>query len=373
MTNCPLPVDWLDLLEGRPSIATRAHLDGCVSCRAVVAALNDGLPESPLIPQHLDDATTHIPAALDDVTDPAIVEGQLRWLTVEGADFRLPVLVLGLVDKDSEADLDDADIVTTAADTTSVLPLVDIVPLWTDRENATSADLLLNESDTTVGVAWRAAFRRQTTVPADLVTDLFGSLTTTGEAAVAHALAGRLPPERTGAELESEFDPRLTADEWMTDVLQRAFERVEEPGDPLVTGPFRPAKPDRGADLLLTDKSGLTLVFELKRVPEPETTQHALAAASNRYRRSVLWAHLRGAAGRTLDASIRWDRHNDLLLLHPRVVEGFSRAVVIIVRSSQLSEPLKITAEMRPDTDVILSEGAGISDRDIESLELQLS
>ncbi len=365
MTTCPLPVDWLDLLEGRPTVAARTHLDGCALCRAVVAALTDELPKPQPIPQRLDGVTARARAVLDDVMDPVIVEGQLRWLTVDGADFRLPDRRVGLVDDDTEADLDDADTGTTAANGISVPPLVDIVPLWTDRENATSADLLLDESDTTVGVAWRAAFRRQTTVPADLLTELFGSLTTTGETVVAYALAGRLPPERTGAELESEFDPRLTADEWMTDVLHRAFERVEEPGDPLVTGHFRPdpARPD----------VPVTLAFDLKRVPEAETTQYALAAASTRYRPSVLWAHLRGAPGRTLDASIRWDRHNDRLLLHPRVVEGFGHVVVIIVRSSQLTEPLKVTAEMRPDTDVILSEGAGISDHDIESLELQLS
>ena len=240
MTTCPLPVDWLDLLEGRPSVAARAHLDGCASCRAVVAALTDGLPDPPMIPQRVGGATTNVRAVFDDVADPVIVEGQQRWLTVDGADVRLPVLVLGLVDEDSgSADLDDAGAETTAAAGTSMPSLVDIVPLWTDRENATSADLLLDESDTTTGVAWRAVFRRQTTVPADLLTDLFGSLTMTGEAAVAHALAGRLPPERTGVELESEFDPRLTADEWMTDVLYRAVERVEESGDPLVTGLFR--------------------------------------------------------------------------------------------------------------------------------------
>jgi hypothetical protein len=345
-----------------------------VSCRAVVAALTDRLPEPLLMPQRPDDLTDYVRAVLDDVTDPMIVEGQLRWLTVDGADFRLPVLVLGLVDEDSEPNLDDADTGTAAADGTSVPPLVDIVPLWTDRENATSADLLLNELDTTTGIAWRVAFRRQTTVPADLVADLLGSLTTTGEAAVAQALAGRLPPERTGAELESEFDPRLTADEWMTYVLHRAFERVEEPGEPLVTGRFLATKADLRPNMVWTDVSGVTYVLELKRVPEPETTQYALAAASARYRRSALWAHLRGVAGRTFDASIRWDRHNDRLLLQPQVVEGFGDVlVVLIVRSSQLTEPLKVTTEMRPDTDVILSEGAGISDRDIESLELQLS
>jgi hypothetical protein len=369
MTTCPLPIDWLDLLEGRPSVAARGHLDGCASCRAVVAALTDRLPDSLPLPQLVSDTIAQVPSLLEGVADPMIVEGQLRWLAVEGADVRLPVLVLGLAHEDTEADFDD----TTATDGMSMPSCVDIAPLWTDRENATSADLLLGESETTTGVAWRVAFRRQTTVPADLLTELFGSLTTTGEAAVARAIAGQLPPDKTGPELESEFDPRLTADEWMIDVLDRAFERVDEPGDPLAIGVFYPAKPDRGADLLWTDVSAVTFAFELKRVPEPETTQHALAAAPTGYRRSVLWAHLRDAAGRILDASIRWDRHNDRLLLHPQVVEGFNHVVVIVVRSPQLTEPLKVTAEMRPDTDVILSEGAGISDRDIESLELQLS
>jgi hypothetical protein len=160
----------------------------------------------------------------------------------------------------------------------------------------------------------------------------------------------------------------------MDEVLRHALAQVEEPGDaPVSDVLLGHTQADQGPDMVWTDGSGAIYVLELKRVADPDISGHSLAAAPTRYRRSVLWAHLRSVAGQKLDASIRWDRHNDRLVLHPQVVKGFNTMVVIIIRSSQLNGPLKVSAHLRPDSDVVLSEGAGISDRDIDSLELQLS
>lgn len=46
MTGCPLPIDWLDLRDGRPRNASHKHLDICPSCRAVAALLDEQAPES---------------------------------------------------------------------------------------------------------------------------------------------------------------------------------------------------------------------------------------------------------------------------------------------------------------------------------------
>src|SRR6266851_3267031 len=37
--RCPLPVDWLDFLENRPSPVSASHLDGCPSCKALLELL----------------------------------------------------------------------------------------------------------------------------------------------------------------------------------------------------------------------------------------------------------------------------------------------------------------------------------------------
>src|SRR5947209_5154642 len=37
--RCPLPVDWLDFLENRPSSASAAHLGDCPSCKALLELL----------------------------------------------------------------------------------------------------------------------------------------------------------------------------------------------------------------------------------------------------------------------------------------------------------------------------------------------
>src|SRR4051812_29191837 len=127
MMTCPLPVDWLDLLEGRPSLARRAHLTECASCRAVIDALTESELREPTITGDFSDA---VPPVLDDAAG-ALARWQIRWLEPSGADIRVPVVVNEIEDGD------DNDI------------WVDIVPLWSDRENATAADLLLESEDTT--------------------------------------------------------------------------------------------------------------------------------------------------------------------------------------------------------------------------------
>src|SRR5207249_3332358 len=42
--RCPLPVDWLDHLEGTPVPVYAAHLADCVSCRVLVEELRRDLP-----------------------------------------------------------------------------------------------------------------------------------------------------------------------------------------------------------------------------------------------------------------------------------------------------------------------------------------
>ena len=140
---CPLPIDWLDLLDGRPSAASRSHLNDCAACRTVVASLEAARGAGPLrVP--MPDSRQPRPA-LASSDDSNITFGDLRWLEPPDGEVWLPVLVLGIVEEADGA--------------------IDVAPLSLDRDAATSVDLLLDAADTTTAVPWRVAFRRRSLVP----------------------------------------------------------------------------------------------------------------------------------------------------------------------------------------------------------------
>src|SRR4051812_4504640 len=39
--TCPLPIDWLNFIEGHADSELESHLDSCLSCQALVTALRD--------------------------------------------------------------------------------------------------------------------------------------------------------------------------------------------------------------------------------------------------------------------------------------------------------------------------------------------
>jgi predicted anti-sigma-YlaC factor YlaD len=358
MTACPLPIDWLDLLDDRPSAATRPHLAECASCRALVdqlAATTSERADAQVVlrliaqRQRRDTLTANM-------TPHEVKAGQIWWLTTETLDQRLPVLIVAVVQEDDSE------------------PLIDVAPLWTDEDNATPADLLLNESDSTIGVRWRVAFRRQTLVARASLDTLVGRLTASGQALLNEALAGHISAERSGPELESDRDPRLAADAWMDRVLATAAVGMDGEDD-TDEFPNTASEAEPSVDLAMTVPTrGKVLLFELKTRRDTAVRSDKLAAASPSVGESVTEAMLRDdAAGISVIAVLWADYRTDELLLHPRVVHGVDQPVRLVVHSARLAAPVSVEARLEVGQPVTLTTDEPISELDVQALEMHLS
>jgi len=339
---CPLPIDWLDLLHDRPSAASRAHLDDCTACRTVVASLEAARSNDPLRMPMPDNWQPRPVLASSDDSD--ITFGDLRWLEPPDSEVRLPVLVLGIVEDAAGA--------------------VDVAPLSLDRDAATSVDLLLDAADTTTAMPWRIAFRRQSLVSPAFIKAQLGTLTDDGRRVVNEALDGAAPAERTGPELESDHDLRLLADDWMRPLLTVAAEALDigENEDDSLASSSADASPQQGK----------VLQFALWWESVNKPMLH-LAAATSRGSARTLWATLDASWGLHIAARLLTDYATDRLLLEPVLVHGLDRLVTLIVRTSVGDHPLMLQVRLHEGEPVVVAaEDAGISEYDVEALELLL-
>jgi hypothetical protein len=345
-------MDWLDLLDGRPSPADRAHLADCPSCRALIDSLETTSAGEPRLNNNRSAAS---PVKLEEHAT-ALAAGQMRWVAPSDADVRIPVLVLD-VDTDEPVE-SDADMVDDT---------VHVVPLWTDRENATSSDLLLDAEDSSTGVPWRVAFRRQTILPAHAIGNELGELTSSGRGKVSSAEDGIIAPEFSGPDIESEFDPRLSADDWLGEVLQ--LSRTSS-GEPTAAGNKNIFISHRFAD-----NEPKVLPFVIKPRDTPSNHDVALAAASLKWVESSESRHASiTAADVFVDAAIRWlgvTERLDRLVLHVEQVSGLHQPVVLIVYAK--GQAFEVPARLEPGADIVLAEDLNISERHVDALEMRLT
>lgn len=333
MTECPDPIDWLDLLEGRPGAAARPHLNGCPRCRAVVAAIRDaeaGPLRAPVGP----------PDALPEPSGRPPRQGDICWLETTGADMRLPVLI-------------------TASE--GLEGFVQVVPLWIDEDSATDPDVVLRPENSTTGLWWRVAFRAQALTAPGALSYVFGALTESGAAAIETAQDGQQSLELTGLPLESDHDPRLAALSWMDPVLAGAGELAATAGGG--------APPAAGTG----SPGALVIPFRLAWARKPSAS-HKLAAAPSAYDAEERWAEIDSDAGMSIRAILRTDPASDDLLLDPIAVSGLAdRPVFLVIVSGLLESPETVKTTLAAGRPVVLAAGArGIGERDVEGLELHV-
>jgi hypothetical protein len=96
----------------------------------------------------------------------------------------------------------------------------EVVPLLTDIENATSLDLVLVRSETSMDVPWRVALRHQTVANIRDLGARIGCLTEPGRAIVQKVLQGNAPEERFGPRIEGPDDPRVRLPEEVDNVIR---------------------------------------------------------------------------------------------------------------------------------------------------------
>jgi hypothetical protein len=346
MTTCPIPVDWLDLLDGRPSTADRGHLAECPSCAAIVAALSaeSSMTTESLAAKALTLGLEASPVALPpppSLGRPAV--GQLWW-TVEAPDVggRLAVLIMGI---------EEADVAW-----------LDAVPLLADDGLGTSGDVLLLPEDTSTNLAWRALFRHQLVLsPAQLESGI-GELTKLGARLLEDVLAGHPPIGRAGSLLESENDPRLAADEWVG-VASRilaaeyaaAIERQEESWE---------AEPARV----------ILLVLKVSNQPAPKQgAPYQLAAATSSS--ALQWVRATGEDARIgahVDGWLRLserDEHEELIF-EVKEARGIPERVRIALYTRVKTDAIVTEAALEAGREVVLGADLGLSEFDIERLEI---
>src|SRR4051794_26294423 len=99
-STCPLPVDWLDYLEGPKPDEMTAHLRGCPSCRQVLASLSEqpGRIPEPAWAERFAHAASGL-LAEEEAAGPAVAE---LWLSAshwsfDDVDYQPPERSLVLV------------------------------------------------------------------------------------------------------------------------------------------------------------------------------------------------------------------------------------------------------------------------------------
>ncbi len=195
ITSCPLPIDWLEFLEGDGDPQLKKHLELCVSCQELVRRLEPTMGRSLTIRPDLHVQPSFVP------DDRAVIKPGDIWLSAgsfEGHNYRyggvdqLLFLVLRSIDDRAGR-------------------WFDVVPVFTDTDNAIPTDFNLVETETTLSWPLRLDLALQTTLQGRQLDAHLGSLTDSGQVTVRGVVQGEVDPSRAGALLEGEDDSRLLA------------------------------------------------------------------------------------------------------------------------------------------------------------------
>lgn len=346
--RCPLPIDWLDHLEGRPVPELAAHLADCVSCRVLVEELRRDLPSrSELRPQAVPDSTTW-PAWAGAKARPARF-GEIWWTsqrlgTPSESTGRILLLILSdLWEEERQS-------------------WCDVVPLSTDIENATSVDFLLSRGDTDVQVPWRVCFRFQTVARPEALDTRIGALTASGYAEIQRVLAGVVDVERFGSPIDGEHDPRARSSTEMEQLIR------------LIAAPYAALEEHDDAK----QESGAVIVFPMIRTKGVVDTAHQfkLAAASERDEELPQWEVDIPKRGRIQGRLVR-SSEDELFFVVETVSEsslGLGSSLSITFWSELLATPAtSVTFVPVVGTRVPLGRDFGVFPSEISRLEVRLA
>jgi hypothetical protein len=289
MPGCPLPVDWLDYLDGdRPDLKT--HLDECLACHALVASLREQPVTS--IKDHWAKSYIGNLEAVWHEDRPAMPALAEFWFSA--SDFALSSVNTLAAQTGSTFSYEGVDrlllLVVSHPDNDHNTQWLDVVPVLSDVERATETDVLFEADENSLGTPWRALFAHQCKVARGQLDTRVGSLREAGQMVLTAAFNGSLDERRWGAPLQHPADPRA----FLGQELDEAFLRLRTPwllvceaddADEAARGPYlvrdvlpQPSETRPDAN-----------VFWLTPVEEPPP-QLALAAASSAEQAKEFWA-----------------------------------------------------------------------------------
>ena len=290
MRGCPLPVDWLDYLDGERQ-DLKDHLYECLACQALVASLRSQ-PVAPIDHAWASPFVGKLEAVWheDRPATPARAE---FWFSA--SDFALPTAVNTMGQQTGPGfayqGVDRLLVLVVSHPTEDHnMQWLDVVPVLTDVERATETDVLFEANENSLGAPWRALFSHQCKVARDQLDTRVGSLWEVGQMVLTAAFDRGLDERRWGAPLQHPYDPRAFLDPEFDEALLRlrtpwlmVCEAADDQAE-LALGPR-----------LVSDVEGRSKgeearrnIFALKPLEEPPR-ELALAAASSLKNVNEFW------------------------------------------------------------------------------------
>jgi hypothetical protein len=348
--RCPLPIDWLEYLEGARSDELTLHLSTCLPCQILLDQLTTQvhsrvpLKLSPTLTERHDWPRWH------ELVTSSPAFGDI-WLTSlrreeETAEVsRIPLLVLSNPWEEGGR------------------MWIEVVPISNDIEDATALDAVLSRGDTDLEVPWRAILRHQSVAQRDDLGTCIGRLTSRGKAFLQDVVSGRAPEDRFGAPVEGPDDARLALPEDMEHAVRRigqAYARMLERDES-------------------DERVHRVVVFTMHRPTAPELSDEPLrlAAASNWSTENIPWVveiPQRGSIRGRIEHRYFDD---DLQFVIEEVVQeqlGLTRTAWFAIWSDRVATPVTSRPFLPAVGErVSIARGRGIFPREITRLELRLS
>lgn len=207
--HCPLPVDWLEYLEGEQPSELSLHLASCLSCRLLVDELQRA--------ERVDLSSGIYPGAAS----------WPRWSTSKTVTPSMGDIYLSNGYEHIMEDAGPLVMLLVISNTwhENERMWCEVLPLSTDFENATSLDFLLSRSATTLDVPFRVSLRYQTTAEASTLLTRIAALTDEGRTVLHDVLEGRASLDVFGSTLEGPHDLRWQLPHDTATVVRRLGER----------------------------------------------------------------------------------------------------------------------------------------------------
>lgn len=345
--QCPLPIDWLEYVEGAGSEALELHLHECLSCQLLVAKLK--AEQRPVLRAGQIRSTSEWPQWVESRgISPQL--GDVWWTRLApGGGKSSAIRLLVLVVSDLWKDKGDS--------------WCDVIPLKSDVENATSLDLTLSPSDTDLNVSWRALLRRQTVASSRDLSARVGALTIGGLGILQKALEGEAPEDRFGISIEDPEDVRLRNEEDFDNALRdigQSYAMALE------------------SDEVISERPRV-LQFPLHRVQIRQQGMGSLQLAADTAvkEEKFEWAvdlPNRGRIQGKIDYQIFEDK---IVFVIENIVEsglGLHSSAWLVLWSHRLSEPV-VSEQFVPISckTVLLGQDLTVMPKEIDRLELRLS
>ncbi|HTA97974.1 MAG TPA: hypothetical protein VK730_10070 [Solirubrobacteraceae bacterium] len=221
---CPLPVDWLDYMQGADEVGMTRHLNDCGSCRTLLGQLEPEQPATAWAERF--HCRTDAVWSEDRPAKPAPAEFWFSAPNFEMSEAKIRHADLSIHNAFSYREVDRTLvlILDTSAESHDS-DWLDVVPVLSDIEVATDTDLIFTAEENTLGTPWRTVFSHQCKVNTAQLDTRVGALTDIGFLTLTEALAGTVAEERWGAALQGPDDPRARLDEH----LEQAFTRLRTP------------------------------------------------------------------------------------------------------------------------------------------------